>query len=260
MKKFVCLILVMVIIFCVCSCNESSNQETSTIVQDTSCTHLWNDATCIAPKSCSKCGTTQGSELGHLWNDATCTTPKTCSRCSTTQGNEVGHLWKDATCSSPKICSLCNQTEGSVGNHKDSGNGRCLYCNQDILLVELQSGFDVKLIIPTVGSMNGYCTVKYSNNTQYTISGDMAYLSANGKLLYNPSPEFTIEPGYYATVTHFRAVLESDRYNDKYRDLYLDNNSLAYTNVLVNGKRVFVRFGVEGPIAFGYSLADIGVY
>ena len=105
-----------------------------------------------------------------------------------------------------------------------------------------------------------YCTVKYTNNTQYTISGDMCFLCANGKLLYNPSPEFTIKPGYYATVTHYIAIVPSERYDQKHKTLYLDNNSLAYTNVQVNGQKVFVKFGISGPVAYGYSLADIGVY
>ena len=28
---------------------------------------------------------------GHLWVEATCLTPKTCSRCNLTEGKELGH-------------------------------------------------------------------------------------------------------------------------------------------------------------------------
>ncbi len=222
--------------------------------------HDWEAATCTTPKTCTVCKDTEGNALGHVWAAATCTEPKTCSVCSETNGSANGHNWVDATCQSPKTCSACNETEGSVENHQDSGNGLCSYCKQDMLLIELQNGFNVQLIIPTVGGLNGYATAKYTNQTKYSISVDNTFLSANGKLLYNSSAKFTLEPGYYATVTYFRAIIASQRYDDKYKDLYLDNNSLAHISFQVSEKTVFVKFGVNGPVAFGYSLNDIGIY
>ena len=29
----------------------------------------------------------------HVWTDATCTTPKTCSECGETEGEALGHTW-----------------------------------------------------------------------------------------------------------------------------------------------------------------------
>lgn len=60
-----------------------------------SCKHEWADATCTQPKTCTKCGVTEGDALGHSWGDweiekeATVTKSgtkiKTCSRCGETQ-------------------------------------------------------------------------------------------------------------------------------------------------------------------------------
>lgn len=72
----------------------------------------WYSATCTAPKTCVKCGETEGEALGHAWVDATCTDPKTCSACNLTEGEALGHIWVDATTEAPKTCSTCAATEG----------------------------------------------------------------------------------------------------------------------------------------------------
>ena len=80
--------------------------------------HIWADATCTDPKTCSVCGETTGNALGHKWSNATCTDPKTCSVCGETSGNDLGHKWSDATCTDPKTCSVCGATTGSALGHK----------------------------------------------------------------------------------------------------------------------------------------------
>ena len=90
----------------------------------TSCPHSqWNPATCTEPKTCSTCGTTEGSALGHNWTDATCTNPKTCSRCSATEGEAKGHVpgewvkeepnYADASITIAQKCSVCGATTDS---------------------------------------------------------------------------------------------------------------------------------------------------
>lgn len=76
------------------------------------CKHEWKDATCTEPKTCTKCGETEGEPLGHSWIDATCTEPKTCSVCGETEGNAAGHEWTEATVDKPKTCTKCGLTEG----------------------------------------------------------------------------------------------------------------------------------------------------
>ena len=93
------------------SSNDSGNKG------DAKCSHNWSDATCTAPKTCSKCGETEGEALGHTWVDATCKVAKTCSVCAETDGEALGHTWVDATCETPKTCSVCAETEGEALGH-----------------------------------------------------------------------------------------------------------------------------------------------
>lgn len=79
--------------------------------------HTWTDADCQTPKTCSVCAATEGEALGHTWTDADCLTPKTCSVCSATEGEALGHTWTDATCAAPKTCSVCAATEGEALEH-----------------------------------------------------------------------------------------------------------------------------------------------
>lgn len=61
--------------------------------------HNWTDATCLAPKTCSECGETEGEALGHKWNDATCKSGKFCSACGITEGNVLDHTFVSEACS-----------------------------------------------------------------------------------------------------------------------------------------------------------------
>ena len=79
--------------------------------------HIWNEATCVSPKTCQKCGETEGAPLGHDWKPATCTEAKTCSRCGATEGDALGHDWIEADCLAAKTCSRCMSTIGEALGH-----------------------------------------------------------------------------------------------------------------------------------------------
>ena len=79
--------------------------------------HIWKEATCETPKTCTKCEETEGSALGHSWKEATCEAPKTCTVCGKTEGSALGHSWKAATCETPKTCTVCGKTEGEALGH-----------------------------------------------------------------------------------------------------------------------------------------------
>lgn len=80
-------------------------------------------------------------ECEHVWADADCTTPKTCSVCGAVEGEALGHTEeilaaKDATCDEAgltegKKCSVCGeilvaQNEVEALGHKDEDmNGKC---------------------------------------------------------------------------------------------------------------------------------------
>lgn len=53
--------------------------------------HEWVEASCAAPKTCSKCAKTEGEPLSHQWKEATCTAPKTCTSCGLTEGGKLPH-------------------------------------------------------------------------------------------------------------------------------------------------------------------------
>lgn len=94
--------------------------------------HTWAEATCAAPKTCSVCGKTEGTALEHTWMEATCTAPKTCSVCGETEGTVLEHTWTEATCITPKTCSVCGKIEGGLAEHDLDSTGKCLVCGEQI--------------------------------------------------------------------------------------------------------------------------------
>ena len=49
----------------------------------------------------------------HVWVEATCSTPKTCSECGETEGEVADHKWVEATCEKANIVKY-------VGKRKES--------------------------------------------------------------------------------------------------------------------------------------------
>lgn len=102
MKKIICLVMLLAMMLALGGC---------------SCKHVWVDATCTTPKTCSECAETEGEALGHVWKDATCTVPKTCSVCAATEGETLEHAWEEATCTAPQTCADCGETQGEPIPH-----------------------------------------------------------------------------------------------------------------------------------------------
>lgn len=106
------------------------------------CDHVWQDATCLAPETCTLCGETQGAAADHDMQEATCQNPSTCLLCGKTEGEALphqwqttgcsstcdrcgeidlatpGHHWVDATCQNPKFCEVCGSEEGDPLPHE----------------------------------------------------------------------------------------------------------------------------------------------
>ncbi len=96
------------------------------------CEHSWIDATCTKPKTCSKCGLTDGTAKTHNVVidekvEATCiehgsTSGAHCSECNEIliKQNEIEkaeHTWSDATCSVGKTCTVCGAIGSEPNNH-----------------------------------------------------------------------------------------------------------------------------------------------
>ena len=90
---FAAMILVCLMIFTACGCE-----------------HVFGEATCITPRTCSVCGKSDGVLSDHTWTDATCLAPKTCTICGITEGTLAEHTWAEATCMAPQTCTLCSAT------------------------------------------------------------------------------------------------------------------------------------------------------
>lgn len=76
-----------------------------------------------AGEKCKRCGTVTVAQetipAGHKWVDATCTAPKTCSRCNTTEGEALGHERVENECTR---CHLVWTTISEIGTLDEGTN------------------------------------------------------------------------------------------------------------------------------------------
>ena len=97
------------------------------------CVHEWTDATCSAPKTCSKCGETEGDALGHSYTSyvstkATCEDAGVrtyyctngCGGRYTASISATGHNMVDGT------CTTCGKTEPTDDPAKDCTGEDCV--------------------------------------------------------------------------------------------------------------------------------------
>lgn len=68
------------------------------------CMHDWQDATCTEPKTCVKCGETEGEKLGHDYSELTCTEDSVCANCGDTK-KALGHTFVGC------VCKVCGETQ-----------------------------------------------------------------------------------------------------------------------------------------------------
>ncbi len=273
MKKAILTIIVLMLLancLVACECNHEWSKATCTepqycakcgLAQGQPLGHTWKNATCTSPKTCNVCGATEGSATGHKWINATCTSPKTCSICGATEGGTVDHKWINATCTSPKTCKICGKTEGKAAGHKWvaatlTNPKTCTVCGatQGKALGLTQDDIQIRLIIDRNGALNAYSQVEIVNSSDATITIPSAF-SFNGYVvwIYN---DYDLAPGYKVTLTAFRSMYEKDRYQKKYYDMYLDNNSSCYIVIKYKGNQYYAEFGVNGITYFNRGNAQ----
>ena len=78
-----------------------------TLLAGCSCKHTWQESTCLAPRTCTRCGETEGKVRAHEWGSTDCRDPQPCVVCGTMEGLEVTHQWREDC----KICVNCGQDE-----------------------------------------------------------------------------------------------------------------------------------------------------
>lgn len=74
--------------------------------------HDWKEADCLHPKTCQKCGKTEGEVSDHLWIEATCKTPQKCSVCGNEIGEALGHVLTKADYEQASVCTRCGEKVG----------------------------------------------------------------------------------------------------------------------------------------------------
>lgn len=147
-----------------------------------SCEHEWTEATCITPKTCSKCGKTVGTSLGHDYKGMTCTTDGKCTRCGDIQ-KTTGHSWLDADCEKPKTCRICEKTEGKALGHT-TDVGICERCGKDLFKPISNSGYgDSAISDIKVGS--GLYTINLTHNGSSNFIVHLYDESGDKELLVN---------------------------------------------------------------------------
>ena len=87
--------------------------------------HSWKEATCETPKTCERCGKTEGEALGHDWEKkwilGKFTSTGICTRC----GEECKHeVWEKVTLDG-HACKECDKYETHTW---DSATGKCTKC------------------------------------------------------------------------------------------------------------------------------------
>lgn len=138
MKKLLAILLVFVMLVSLCACGKkesadgTADNNTTSDNTENSNTQGSGDVTDESTGDTSGDNNEDNSDstpaCTHEWKDATCTAPKTCTKCSATEGSAAGHSWKDATCQAPKTCTKCNATEGGKGSHTFTAD--CTVCGQ----------------------------------------------------------------------------------------------------------------------------------
>lgn len=71
------------------------------------CSHEWQESTCLAPRTCTKCGETEGKLRAHKWGNTACNATEPCTVCGTLEGIVLTHEWRE----DGKVCIHCGLDE-----------------------------------------------------------------------------------------------------------------------------------------------------
>lgn len=186
-KKITLGILVILAMGCLSGCCLSHDWQEATCTRPRTCIkcgetegealgHEWQEATCTTAKTCKVCGATKGEPLGHKWQKATCTKPQTCSVCLTTSGSALEHEWQEVTCTKPRTCVNCRTTDGEALGHRLNAGGFCLTCDEqfgkEITKDTFEDYFEITCSDRTVSPVT--ITIK-PKSSKYTYCGGKAF-------------------------------------------------------------------------------------
>lgn len=171
MKKTLLLLLALSMLFVLVACKSEQLQDNATCwscggtiaAPAAFCEHCGVSLKETSPETNN--GTTEATQTPtnestacvHTWQDATCTVPKTCSKCGATEGQTAAHQWIDATCSAPKTCSVCGQTTGNIGQHTYNDQGKCVNCQalDPVLVSKYDQAVDIVVRCTSSSTQSG---------------------------------------------------------------------------------------------------------
>ncbi len=126
-----------------------------------------------------------GCCLSHEWEEATCVTPKTCVKCGKIEGKTIEHIWIDATCSEAKHCSMCDLTEGEPLEHNlveanYQQGSRCTVCGTEVgepLQADFEKyGFECFAELGETYDLNTQC----NQDINYPTTGKITFTPVEG--------------------------------------------------------------------------------
>ena len=194
--------------------------------------HNYSEPTCTEPGKCS-CGLTQGEATGHAWADATFDAPKTCSKCGATEGTALVAV---ATADGKKYQTLAEALEG--------GSEILLLANIELdAPIVLNGNYTIDLngyTLSYTSEVMGEAMI--TNNGTFVINDS----ASNGVINYNyvgandasyGKGNYTISNSGHLTVNGGKITIANLRQHAKYP---IDNNSLNSDAVLVvNGGHLY---------------------
>ena len=194
--------------------------------------HNYSEPTCTEPGKCS-CGLTQGEALGHAWADATFDAPKTCSRCGISEGEALVAV---ATADGDKYATLAEALE----------NGSEIVLLQNIALdapIVLNGSYTLDLNGYTLSYESTVMGEAMITNYGTLVINDSA---VNGTINYNyvgandasyGKGNYTISNRGNLTINGGKITIANLRQHAKYP---IDNNSGSSDAVLViNGGHLY---------------------
>ena len=97
MKKILLTVTVLLLFLALTACSSSNHKHEYVIDSETAVT--CTEAGSVTYK-CSECGHiyTKTINAGHSWKTGSCTSPKTCERCGETEGEAPGHTYENNVC------------------------------------------------------------------------------------------------------------------------------------------------------------------
>ena len=119
--------------------NGTKNEKTH-LLNCKNCTATRNETHKMSNNRCTVCGYEEVTVqvCSHVWKAATCTTPKTCTKCGETEGEALGHSYKyngglKTGNTHRLVCERCNASRTET--HKMSNN-KCTVCGYEKIIIE----------------------------------------------------------------------------------------------------------------------------